>query len=51
MQTALIATGLYFAIPVLGILLSGRKLSAMGWLVMMFAWPIVCLIFPPEELP
>ena len=35
----------------LGILISGRKLSVLGWLVMLTVWPIGWLIFGPEELP
>jgi hypothetical protein len=41
----------YLAIPALAILISGRKLSALGWLVMLIVWPIGWLIFRPEELP
>ena len=47
----LIILACYVAIPVLGILLSGRKLSVLGWLVIIALWPIGWLIFGPEELP
>jgi hypothetical protein len=50
-MTIVICIAIYFAIPILGILLSGRKLSALGWVVIMIVWPIGWLIFPPEELP
>lgn len=50
-MTIAICIAIYFAIPALGILLSGRKLSALGWLVMLTVWPIGWLIFGPEELP
>lgn len=50
-ETAIIVAAIYFAIPTLGILISGRKLSALGWLVMLIAWPVGWLIFGPEELP
>jgi hypothetical protein len=50
-MTWLIVAAIYVAIPVLGILLSGRKLSALGWLVIIAVWPIGWLIFGPEELP
>lgn len=50
-MTIAICVAIYIAIPVLGILLSGRKLSALGWLVIIAIWPIGWLIFGPEELP
>lgn len=50
-MTWLIVLAIYIAIPVLGILISGRKLAPLGWLVIIVVWPIGWLIFGPEELP
>ena len=46
-----LAIAIYFAIPVLAIWISGRKLSALGWLVFMLIWPVGWMFQWPEELP
>jgi hypothetical protein len=51
MGTFLIIAAIYIAIPVLGLLLSGRKLSALGWLVFIVIWPLGWMLMGPEELP
>lgn len=50
METALISAGIYFAIPALGILISGRKLTWKGWLLVLLIWPVGWM-FIREELP
>lgn len=50
MTTALIIAAIYFAVPVLGILISGRKLSWQGWLLFLLIWPVGWM-FILEELP
>jgi hypothetical protein len=42
---------LYFIIPVLGILISGRSVTIQGWIVMLLFWPIAWIFTGPEELP
>jgi hypothetical protein len=42
---------LYFAIPALGILISGRMVTWQGWLIMLLFWPVAWLFMGPEELP
>lgn len=41
---------LYIAIPVLAVLISGRKITWWGWLAFILLWPIAWL-FVSEELP
>lgn len=42
---------LYLAIPLLSILISGRKITWRGWLVFVLLWPIAWAFTRPEELP
>ncbi len=51
MTTVITIVAIYFAIPVTGILISGRKLSLKGWIVFLLIWPIGWLFMGPEELP
>lgn len=50
MQTVLIIAAIYFAIPVIAILISGRKLTLKGWALFLVIWPIGWL-FMRDELP
>jgi hypothetical protein len=47
----LIAGLLYVAIPVVALWISGRQLSALGWLVFIAIWPVGWMLMGPEELP
>lgn len=51
MTTFLVCAAIYFVIPILGILISGRRLTPKGWLAIMFIWPVAWLFMGPEELP
>jgi hypothetical protein len=44
-----ISLAIYFTIPVVAILISGRKITPLGWLVFILLWPIGWMF--PEELP
>ena len=50
MNTFLIILGLWIILPQIGILISGRKLSFKGWLLLLVIWPVAWL-FMDEELP
>ena len=49
-QTIAICIAVYLIIPVLGVIISGRKLSKFGWIAFTVLWPIAWL-WGPEELP
>lgn len=49
-ETALLVAAIYFAIPTLGVLISGRKLTWKGWLLFLLIWPVGWM-FMREELP
>lgn len=49
--TVLVILIIYFVIPTIGILISGRMITWQGWLVMLFLWPVAWLFMGPEELP
>jgi hypothetical protein len=51
MTTFLVCLAIYFAIPALGILITGRKLTWQGWLLVLLIWPVAWLFMGPEELP
>lgn len=50
MNTILICILVYFAIPIIGIKITGRMITWQGWLIFIFLWP-VALLFMGEELP
>lgn len=43
--------GIYFAIPVIAIFISGRTTSLWEWSMMVLLWPFLLLTMGPEELP
>jgi hypothetical protein len=51
MSTFLICLAVYFAIPAIGIWLSGQQTTWQGWVLILLAWPIAWLFMGPEELP
>jgi hypothetical protein len=50
MTTFLVCAAIYFAIPIIAIVISGRKLTWQGWLMSLLVWPFGWL-FIDEELP
>lgn len=42
---------IYFAIPILAALISGREMTTKGQLLFMFTWPVLWMFDKPEELP
>lgn len=50
MITAVILIVLYLVIPAIAIVVSGRKVTFLGWLLLTLFWPIAWLIWS-EELP
>lgn len=50
-MTLAICIAIYLAIPVLGILISGRQIIWQGWIIFVLFWPIAWLFTGPEELP
>ena len=51
MTNVIVIASIYFAIPLVGIWISGRQLTWQGWLLFMTLWPIALLFMGPEELP
>ncbi len=51
MTTWLIVAALYFAFPILGILISGRSIVWQGWILFLLFWPVLWMFEGPEELP
>lgn len=51
MTTFLLCAAIYFAIPTLGIVISGRQLMWQGWVIFLLFWPVAWLFVGPEELP
>jgi hypothetical protein len=49
--TFFICVAVYFAIPVVGIWISGRQLMWQGWVLYCLLWPVWWLFAGPEELP
>jgi hypothetical protein len=47
----LLWSALYLAIPILGILISGRKITWQGWVFFVLLWPVAWAFVGPEELP
>lgn len=47
----LICAAIYFAIPIVAILISGRMITWQGWLIVLLTWPVAWLFMGPEELP
>lgn len=46
-----VTIAIYFAIPVVAILISGRKITALGWIVLMLLWPVGWMFWGREDLP
>jgi len=51
MTAFLIIAAIYITVPIIAILVSGRKISALGWLVFILLWPIGWIFWGNEELP
>jgi hypothetical protein len=49
-MTWLIVAAVYIAIPVIAILITGRKITWQGWMFFILLWPIAWM-FVNEEIP
>lgn len=46
-----VTIAIYFAIPLVAILISGRKITVLGWFVFLLFWPVGWMFSKGEELP
>lgn len=51
MMAFAICAAFYVGIPVLALLISGRRVTWQGWVVIILLWPIAWMFTGPEELP
>jgi hypothetical protein len=51
MMEWMLCAALYVTIPIVAMLISGRKVAWQGWVFFVALWPVAWLFMGPEELP